>query len=165
MSSSLASSRPSRTALLALVALLAGGSAGCYGRFALTRKLYNWNGQVTNNDFANSAIMWVLLIIPVYGVLGLVDFLVLNTIEVFTGSNPVAVNEDGSLELKRDGHVYVMRPTTQAGDVVEVARDGAPLYRYRKAGRLVVVEDLEGRTLKVIPEAQLRASAPAPTTF
>jgi hypothetical protein len=63
--------------------------SGCYGQFALTKKLYTWNGGATHNKFANSAIMDALIIIPVYPICTLVDVLVLNTIEVFSGSNPM----------------------------------------------------------------------------
>jgi hypothetical protein len=75
-------------ASLALV-LVASSVGACYGKFALTDKVYQWNGHATDNKFANSALMWALLIIPVYEVTFLADFWVLNPIEVVTGSNPV----------------------------------------------------------------------------
>jgi hypothetical protein len=62
---------------------------GCYGSFTATRKVHAWNGKVTNNKFANSAIMWGLLIIPVYELAWLGDVLIFNTIEVTGGQNPM----------------------------------------------------------------------------
>ena len=53
---------------------------GCYGNFALTKKLYNWNGQV-GDKWVNSAVMWVLMIVPVYEVAGFIDFAILNLIQ------------------------------------------------------------------------------------
>ncbi len=70
--------------VLALAFCVAG--AGCYGQFAVTRHLYTWNGRVTTNKFANSAVFFVLT--PIYGLIAVVDWIVLNPIEVFTGSNP-----------------------------------------------------------------------------
>ena len=63
--------------------------AGCYGSFAATRKIHNWNGHVTSNKFANSVIMWGLIIIPVYELATLGDILIFNTVETFGGSNPL----------------------------------------------------------------------------
>ena len=75
-----------------VLAVLATSLQSCYGKFALTRKLYNVNGQV-NNKFLRSGLTWVFLIAPVYGVVGLVDFVVFNTVEFWSGTNPVAEGE------------------------------------------------------------------------
>ena len=77
--------------LMALVVLAASLQA-CYGKFALTRKLYALNGQVSDK-FLRSGLTWAFLIVPVYGVVGLADFVVFNTIEFWSGSNPVAEGE------------------------------------------------------------------------
>jgi hypothetical protein len=76
-----------------LLAIAIASFSGCYGRFVVTKKIYNWNGSVSNK-YVNSAIMWLFIIIPVYGLSTLADFLVLNTIEFWTGSNPLAMGED-----------------------------------------------------------------------
>jgi hypothetical protein len=68
-------------------ATLAASSTGCYGSFAATRKIHSWNGTVTGNKYANSVIMWGLIIIPVYELGTLVDVLVLNPLEIISGSN------------------------------------------------------------------------------
>lgn len=65
---------------------------GCYGSFSLTKKLYKWNGSV-GNKFVQSGLMWILLFLPVYSATTFIDFVVLNTIEFWTGSNPLAMNE------------------------------------------------------------------------
>jgi hypothetical protein len=70
----------------------------CYGKFMLTRKLYTWNGTV-GSKFVNSLVMWGLIIIPVYEVCGVVDFLVVNTIEFWQGKNPMSMKE-GELETQ-----------------------------------------------------------------
>jgi hypothetical protein len=144
-----------RRKLIALSTLACIGLTGCYGQFGLTRKLYNWNGQATGNKFANSAILWALLIIPVYELASLGDFLIFNTIEVFTGSNPVAMNKDGSLDTHyadRDYHLQRL-----ADGRVEVSVNGKPVYRYREMGGKLAVEDLNGKLVRVIP-AQTRVA-------
>jgi hypothetical protein len=77
-----------KIAPIALGLALALGTQGCYGRFQLVRNLYKWNGSV-GNKFVNEAVFLVLNIVPVYGFASFVDAVVLNTVEFWTGSNPV----------------------------------------------------------------------------
>ncbi len=64
--------------------------SSCIGSFALHNKLLSWNGEVTSNKYVNNLIYWALWIVPVYEVCLLADGLVLNTIEFWTGDNPIA---------------------------------------------------------------------------
>ncbi len=146
-----------RLTAAALAATLFG--SGCYGQFALTRKVYAWNGQATNNKFANSAILWGLMIIPVYPVAGLIDFLVINTIEVFSGSNPVALN-DGSLQVDRDGSRYVFQQIDD--NAVRVLVNGNPAIEYRKHGDRLVVTSVQGVVLRTLPASSTQRLAKAP---
>lgn len=79
-----------------LVTLLAAGMivlSGCYGSNACFNKLHDWNGTL-GNKWLNSIVHFFLMIFPVYQIcLGLVDGLVLNTIEFWTGSNPLAAGD------------------------------------------------------------------------
>jgi len=80
------------------LAVAFGSLASCYGKFQLTRKVYTWNGTM-GSKFVNSIVMWALWIIPVYEVVGTVDLLILNTIEFWTGNNPMAMKA-GEKEVK-----------------------------------------------------------------
>lgn len=77
---------------LMVFVLCATSIQGCYGKFALTRKLYAVNGEVSDK-FLRSGLTWVFLFFPVYGVVGLADLIVFNTIEFWSGKNPVAEGE------------------------------------------------------------------------
>ncbi len=85
----------SRRNLLGLAAALS--ATGCYGKFALTKKVYDWNGSF-GNKYLVSILFWVLSIIPVYEIAGVVDVFILNLIEFWTGGNPLASveHEDGT---------------------------------------------------------------------
>lgn len=63
--------------------------SGCYGKFALTKKLYDFNGSVHPNGIVQSVIMVGLNIIPVYGIAIMADALILNSVEFWTGKNPM----------------------------------------------------------------------------
>jgi len=62
--------------------------SSCIGSFQLTNKLLSWN-QSVGNKFVNEVVFLAFWIIPVYEISALADVLVLNSIEFWTGSNPV----------------------------------------------------------------------------
>lgn len=79
---------------------------GCYGKFQLTRKVYEINSQV-KDKFLRSATTWAFIIIPVYGVAALLDFVLFNTMEFWTGKNPIAMGEKEFFYAKGDDLFYI----------------------------------------------------------
>ena len=75
-----------RVVALFCVGLMAGG---CYGPFNLTRRLHQWNGQV-GGRWANEVVFLVFAWLPVYSLSTLGDVLIFNSIEFWTGNNPVS---------------------------------------------------------------------------
>lgn len=74
--------------------LIAGCSltfSSCIGTFVLTNRVLNWNRQV-GNKFVNELVFFAFWILPVYEVVGLADVLVLNSIEFWSGSNPITAS-------------------------------------------------------------------------
>lgn len=65
-------------------------NTGCFGSFGLTTGLWGWNKSVSGNKFVQWLIFLLLVIIPIYGIATFVDALVINSIEFWTGSNPMA---------------------------------------------------------------------------
>ncbi|MCC5917564.1 MAG: DUF3332 domain-containing protein [Cryomorphaceae bacterium] len=65
--------------------------SSCYGEFALTRMVYGWNDTLHDNKFVKSFIFYVFTAVQVYSIAFLGDFIVLNLVEFWTGSNPVAM--------------------------------------------------------------------------
>lgn len=105
-----------------LVSVSVTGMTACYGNFNLTRKLHAWNGTI-GSDVANTAVMWILFIVPVYSVVGFVDFAILNVIEFWTGENPVKLAEGEVQEqiVERDGVAYTVRATHNRFDITPLA--------------------------------------------
>lgn len=96
--------------------LLCAGSlmfSSCIGSFALTNKLLNWNKQV-GSKFVNELVFVAFWILPVYEVSALADVLVINSIEFWSGSNPVAQGrtvidgQDGRYLVDCDGKGYTI---------------------------------------------------------
>jgi hypothetical protein len=73
-------------AMLAII--LTVGVAGCFGNFAATRKVYQFN-EGFGDKWMNQIMFWVLSV--AYGIAGFADVVLFNTIEFWTGSNPIAM--------------------------------------------------------------------------
>lgn len=88
-------------------------TSSCIGSFALFNKLLAWNNQVSNK-FVNELVFVAFWILPVYEVSALADILVINTIEFWSGSNPVACGkkvidgQDGRYIVECDGKGYTI---------------------------------------------------------
>jgi hypothetical protein len=80
---------------IAIATLLSFGSlsAACFGGFNLTRKLWVFNDGVSPSKFVKWLLFLGLVIVPIYEISALVDMLVLNSVEFWTGKNPVTANE------------------------------------------------------------------------
>lgn len=63
--------------------------SGCYGNYALFGKVQKFTGSF-GDKWINSVVNLVAWIVPVYEICLLGDLLIFNTIEFWTGSNPVA---------------------------------------------------------------------------
>ena len=70
--------------------------SSCIGSFGLHSKLVNWN-QSIGTKFVNELVYLACNIIPVYPVCYLADALVINSIEFWSGSNPMELVYDKEL--------------------------------------------------------------------
>lgn len=74
--------------------------SGCFGEFALVRKVYNWNDELSDSKFVKTLVFYVLTILPVYSIAGFLDIIIFNLIEFWGGSNPLSMNE-GDYEMQQ----------------------------------------------------------------
>lgn len=105
--------RKSLTLLLAATLTSSILFSSCIGSFNLSNKLLSWNKSV-GSKFVNELVFLAFWIIPVYEISMLADILVINSIEFWTGNNPVAdagkvktiEGKDGiyTVETKNDGY-------------------------------------------------------------
>ncbi|MDE6453084.1 MAG: DUF3332 domain-containing protein [Muribaculaceae bacterium] len=116
---------------VAVVCLLSVSLLGssCIGSFQLTNKLLSWNRQI-GNKFLNELVFFAFWVLPVYEVSALADVLVLNSIEFWSGTNPVASGtkviqgNDGRYLVDCDGKGYTITSETD-GSVVRLDFDAA----------------------------------------
>ena len=95
---------------LTLVAVVLSGSllfSSCVGSFGLFNRLSSWN-QGVGNKFVNELVFLAFNIVPVYGVAYLADALVINSIEFWSGSNPMA-NVGDVKKVKGENGNYMVK--------------------------------------------------------
>lgn len=111
---------------LSVAAVLMAGTmmcSSCVGSFSLFNKYCKWQTSMTSNKFVNG-IVGIILLPFAGGITYVVDAIVLNTIEFWSGSNPLA---DSTTTVKgQDGRYYAVKTTRQGYEVK--APDGMVTY-------------------------------------
>jgi hypothetical protein len=116
------------------VVLLAGSCifSSCIGSFSLFNKYAAWQRDMTSNKFVNAIVGFFLM--PIVGSITMtVDWLVLNTIEFWSGDNPVASNVGKTQKVTgQDGRIYAVK-TLKNGYKVTAPDGVVTLFTYNKA--------------------------------
>jgi hypothetical protein len=102
------------SALLAMVIAMV-SLQGCYGKMALTKKVYKVNGEVSDK-YLRSLVTWIFVLAPVYAVSALADFILFNTIEFWSGKNPIAAGEK-NFQYSENGETYQVN-ARKSGDTI-----------------------------------------------
>ncbi len=66
-------------------------TAACFGSFPVTRKVFRWNSGVHGDKWIRWLVFLVISIIPVYAGAAVFDMVFSNSVEFWTGSNPMAL--------------------------------------------------------------------------
>ncbi len=119
--------------LRVVVALLIGSClfSSCIGSFSLFNKYAAWQKDMTDSKFINAIVGFVLM--PIVGSITLfVDSIVLNTIEFWTGDNPVASNVGKTQNITgKDGLIYAVK-TLRNGYEITSPNGDVTLLTYNK---------------------------------
>lgn len=101
--------------------------SSCVGSFSLFNKLAKWNKGATRYKLLNELIF--LVISPAYAVCSVVDLFVLNTIEFWSGNNPMGASIGKTVKVKGDdGNVYAVK---YLADGYEVTRPNGGKYYFK----------------------------------
>ena len=112
--------------------------SSCIGSFGLHSKLLNWN-QGIGNKFVNELVFLAFNIIPVYGVCYLADALVINSIEFWSGSNPMASVGD---VMKGENGNYL----------VETLENGYSITKEGETASMELIYDKDMNTWNVVAD-------------
>ena len=90
------------------------GLSSCIGSFSLSNRLLAWNKTI-GNKFVNELVFVAFWILPVYEVSWLADFFVINSIEFWSGDNPMAC---GTKRIESpDGQRYLVKCDGKGYDI------------------------------------------------
>lgn len=114
--------------------------SSCIGSFTLFNKLLSWNNTI-GDKWINELVFIVCT--PVYGVAGVIDTLVLNSIEFWTGSNPAATAEVKNVETENG--VFTVTTDANGHKIQKEGSDEIVEFRFngeQNAWDLVVAEEV-----------------------
>lgn len=111
--------------------------SSCIGSFRLTRNVYEWN-QSVGDKFVNELVFLVFSIVPVYEVAVFIDAVVLNSIEFWSGKNPMASNEVRSIETE-NGRFLVKR-TNDGYELTNVEQQTTAALHFDEADQTWSIE-------------------------
>jgi len=137
-------------------------STACYGPFNLTRNVYHWNSGVkgsgeVSDKWMKEFVFFGMIVVPVYMFSALLDAFIFNSIQFWSGDNPVRVTQDengrirevqlgkltASVTWAEDGksaHVTYVREG-QIVKQVTIERDGEQLRLRDQKNEMVIMSE------------------------
>lgn len=118
--------------------------SSCVGSFGLFNRISSWN-QSVGNKFVNELVFLALNIVPVYGVAYLADALVINSIEFWSGTNPMA-NVGDVKNVKGENGNYL----------VETLDNGYSITKEGEEASMELIYDKDANTWNVVANGESR---------
>ena len=142
-------------------------SSACFGPFNATRQVYDWNKDV-GGKWAQEGVFLVFAILPVYGLAMLGDAVIFNSIEFWTGDNPIDAPGMARADVKsfeQDGRTVTLERVASAEGKsmkVTVEQDGCiaqQLTLVAAEGEPTRLEDADGKLIalaQTLPDGRVR---------
>lgn len=107
-------------------------NTACYGPFNLTKNVYHWNSGIkgsgeVNDKWMKEFVFFGMIVVPVYMFSALLDAFIFNSIQFWSGDNPVKAahgSASDSLRVVRLGELTLTLEETGTGTIVTYERDG-----------------------------------------
>ena len=116
--------------------------SSCIGSFGLHSKLLSWNEGI-GNKFVNELVYLAFNIIPVYGICYLADALVINSIEFWSGSNPMAsIGEEKKVKGENGNYL------------VETLENGYSITKEGEKATMDLIYNKEANTWNVVADGE-----------
>ena len=132
---------------LLVLTLLAFAATGCTGSFNLTKKVYNFH-RSQSDKWSDELCFLLVTLLPIYGFATFADAIVFNSIEFWTGSNPVVYNPNGQTKTVQRGKDEVLMSYNPGTDEVSFsAKNGASPIVLERTGQMVIAKDKKGNVL------------------
>jgi len=139
--------------MLAVLVLAAFVTTGCTGSFNLTKKVYNFHRSQQPDKWKDELCFLVVALLPIYGFSTFADAIVFNSIEFWTGENPVVLNQgDEKIKtVKKGNDTILLSYNTKTDEVAIVPQKNKMqhlnLARFQDGS--VAVKDSQGELLYI----------------
>ena len=142
--------------LLMVLAIAPVALTGCIGSFAAWNKVKDFNEEASESKWVQELLFLVLHIIPVYGIAYFIDILIINSIEFWTGENPMMSSRT---IVGEDGAVTTMTPIDDTTlEVTIVTPDGEERsFQLERGDETVTARDADGN---VMASAKMNGAKP-----
>lgn len=104
-----------RIIMTALASTSVLANSACFGSFPLTRKVYGFNKGVSEEKWVRELVFLALVAVPVYSIAGLIDVVILNSQEFWTGKETkLSSGPETKVKTITKGNVTVTQTMTTA---------------------------------------------------
>jgi hypothetical protein len=119
------------------------GTTACFGSFTTLHKVYNWNESVDHDKWVQWGVFTAAIIVPVYPSATIFDLMFVNSVEFWSGRNPMAMGPEATdqgerVSMQLDGTVAA---TVRAPDGSEqhytMVRQPGAVSTYDENGGLI----------------------------
>jgi len=151
-----------RAVAVAMLALfLPVTTAGCFGRFALTRKIYKFNRDLSHDRWIRWFGFILLNVIPFYLAGGVIDLVLGNSIEFWDGDNPfAAIDAPTRYAVGPNGEIVASTVVAPGVLELEVIEQGGAVHKLRivREETALLAYDAEGLLLGRVGDVHGRAA-------
>jgi hypothetical protein len=121
-------------------------ASACFGSFQLTRKVYKFNKSVSTEKWVRWLVFLAANVIPVYGFSVLFDAIFANSVEFWTGSNPMTAAIEPRTVVGPNGGLATLLPVAGGARLTLVEGSGAvhQMTLLREAPGVVAAYDADG---------------------
>ncbi|MDE2028817.1 MAG: DUF3332 family protein, partial [Candidatus Omnitrophica bacterium] len=133
--------------LVASMLVVAFFATGCTGSFSLTHKLYSWH-RSQSDKWSDELCFLLVSITPVYSLAIFADAIIFNSIEFWTGKNPVdTASNTPSTRMVQNGKQKLMMSYNAKTDQVKVAMAGNHGIIFQRTPAGILAKNDKGQVL------------------
>ena len=132
---------------LAVLVLLCFCTVGCTGSFNMTRKVYNFH-RSQDDKWMDEIFFLGCILLPIYGISTFADAIVFNSIEFWTGDNPIDMaGTEPKVKQVKVGQSEATLSYNPQTDLITITSPGNPSITLKRGESGILAKDQNGKTL------------------
>lgn len=133
--------------IVASIVVIAFFTTGCTGSFNLTRKVYNFH-RSQSDKWADELCFLLVALTPIYGLATFADAIIFNSIEFWTGKNPIEMSAiDPQSRVAQNGKNKLQIAYNSKTSQVQVALSNNHGFIFERTDTGVIAKNDKGQVL------------------